>query len=75
MASTDLIDPKEVPKIVKSLGMVFSILVLGHIGSQEAVIASIIGPKEPIRAHRARVSRKLNKKAYRRPIERQKARL
>ena len=37
LASTDLIDPKEAPKSVKSLGIVFSILVLGHIGSQGAV--------------------------------------
>ena len=38
LASTDLIDPKEAPKSVKSLGMVFLILVLGHIGSQGAVM-------------------------------------
>ena len=41
LASTDLIDPKEAPKSVKSLGIVFLILVLGHIGSQGAVEGSL----------------------------------
>ena len=41
LASTDLIDPKEALKSVKTLGMVFFILVLGHIGSQGAVIGPV----------------------------------
>ena len=45
LASTDLIDPKEAPKSVKSLGIVFSILVLGHIGSQGAVTYRIKSDK------------------------------
>ena len=46
LASTDLIDPKEAPKSVKSLGMVFLILVLGHIGSQGAVETALLNSME-----------------------------
>ena len=43
---TDLIDPKEAPKSVKSLGMVFFILMLGHIDFQGAVFpSSLFSPK------------------------------
>ena len=46
LASTDLIDPKEAPKSVKSLGIVFLILVLGHIGSQGAVQSKVLNRKK-----------------------------